>query len=358
MTDQTASLKTEAETTGSQLPQVQPVEIGSTFQDQTLLCNPELYSSGIKFSIAIPCQIDSSYPLAVVRLSPHSYFGSCMGTMQPHTGTILENESVQPSITFFPVQHQMFLLRDSTENIITRDPTLSVHDAQLSIHEECSGVLNVTARVSSDTGVSGSLTFVQADDVVRNPHVFQHHDTGIRYYGYSTNQDLSRKHRITKDFIAQEMSLTRHVQQTSSWTATYPRIPHKLIEREYWKIWNEIVSGNESPTNPDYSQAEILSELYPESVLLIYLQTDLLGPPGQVTIDFFFDLTKIEYHTPVVPGYVWDNLPGGPEDITQWFIRYPDDYPTYPKQTILQRWRAAITAKKSMDNESQRTEKT
>lgn len=242
------------------------------------------FVSGIQ--LIIPSNLTVSptgEPIAIVRLSPCNLFNIDYNEANPDYVSLMQ---------LFPVQFPFGAYRSDSNFKIRTSNDECLLTSLIASHQYASGHMNVSVRISSNTGVSGQFIYAVANDLPRDwDDNFGTKDGKIKYKGWRTLMTLKKQAHLTKSFAVSDVSLVRHL------VASVPQASsNKFLDVS--NLLNSCVSmGNGNPLS-----FNAMTHFYKEDVLLIYGFSDLsLSVNTPLVFDFIFDFSQVSFHTPIQP---------------------------------------------------------
>lgn len=179
-------------------------------------------------------------------------------------------------------------------------------------HRFMSGSVGVGLRVTSNTAQSGNLIISQATAVMRQPYAASEAYDGLRFNNCGDNvTDFSMN-----NFVVADVSLNRQVSIT-----TTRRDPLKITDLS--KKISEFSAWFRTPTtlNNIYNGNVVLSQ-FTEDWLMVGLLGNLPNQNAdQVTIDIFFDYSRVNFYVPIFP-----IIPCGPSDFAKQILQYSETF--------------------------------
>lgn len=244
----------------------------------------QVYGANVisNWKLVFPSNLSSTAtgkPIAVVRLSPLTIWNADYDT----------EPARKVGLTFSPVQFvegtynpaSNFEIINYNHPILPQNPLLS--------HQYVSGGLNVSVRLTSNTGISGNIVYAVANNVMRN---YTWKDSE-KYPGYSCKTDIRMQSHTVKSFAINDVSLIRHS------INPVPKVAHQKFMDVPWafiRTWDDADGLNN------------YANFYTEDLLLIYALSDISGAnTGPVVLDFIFDFSEVVYETPTLPTWFIDS---------------------------------------------------
>lgn len=238
--------------------------------------------TGFSFTCPAPLVEDpSGEPLFVIRLDPDSIF-------KPHTtvgiGAARRN-------LLLPIQFPYGSWQPGTNFNILSDNYPIFAELLMSMHRFSTGTVQVTLRVTSQTGASGQYVAVVATNVIRN---FDSVALTGKYQGYRSFITSRLSAHAMKGFIWGDLSLVRHM------TIKNGRPAHgKFRDNAFLR---------QSLRDSNVPALHGLAQYYPETVAMIYQKGDWFANQAEtVTFHVMFDYSDVQFTGPLRPAFFSDS---------------------------------------------------
>lgn len=238
----------------------------------------------IGFTAIVPVPLANSLdgePLLIVRLCPNSIFNLSQN----------DTDRLWTHTALLPVQFPLGAYKENSNfDIICKNFPI-VPQSLINSHKYVSGNVDVSIRVVSSTASTGNLIVAQADNIHRR-WSFNFDDKS--YLGFSSTASLKLGAHAAKSYVLSDNSLARHIVVDSTTNQAI-----KFYDQQ--KISNNLLYIGKSTTKQQLLDREKalndVSHLFPESVLMIYAVGDLAGSTETLSLEFFFDFSKVSFHT-------------------------------------------------------------
>lgn len=277
------NLDTIEETTQEQVPVIEPTVV--TYGLTPLLKQIYFSNVPIAWKLVIPNELaftNTNAPFLVIRQSPWSITSG------------FEDHDPKVPDTFWPIQFspvqftEFYLTQESKIKLICLNG-FNPHQLMLLSHRYVTGNVQVSIRVTSNTGVSGQFAFTQFENI---PRVWEGRITEDgKYLGYTTplSNRFDAKNTIT--FNLNDLSLVRHV-------------TFQNAKRDLNKFYDLVTLFHEAKEHfmSDQLLLDKYTNFYTEDFIGCYVNSDITaGTPGNIEIDFFFDYSGVTYSCPTTP---------------------------------------------------------
>jgi len=284
---------TEQPTTSMVTPDEQSIDQTHNMATPTIPYT-NLLPSGWKAVIPIPLIKTSGKPILIIRVDPMQ---AMMLELSPPAKATRNDLS---KIFFSPLQQPNF-----TPSVLNRDIKIMYeavpcehYHKQLS-HRIMRGTVDMVLRISANTSMTGSFMITEHQDVerdYRNSTAFVTTDGVLKYVGYtSVNQPLIASTTYGSNNATNDLSLTRHFE-----FRTQASCAQKY--RDTYMAW-DMISTAEAAT------ALRNSNILKENVVTFTPLTDITAPEtSQITVTLFWDFSKVEYLSPLLPVWPYMNI--------------------------------------------------
>lgn len=272
------------------IPEIQEVS-SSDFQ--------KFVYTGIKVVINTP----------VVRNSRNAIFAVNLDGFIPND--ILSSNAVWSNVNrnLFPVQ--VFSEFLSNVSVLQEQVALPVQMLYLS-HRFIAGSIGVGIRVTSNTSQSGNFLISQATGVKRDFYEASEIYTGLRFI----NQSYNTSDYSVNNFLVADVSLNRNIS-----IVTNKKDPLKVMDLPQ-KI-KTLYGGYRNRVNfTDIWTRNMFESQFLEDWLLFGLLSNFPNQnSNQVTVDFFFDFSRVQFYVPMSP-----IIPSIPNDPNRQILNYSSTF--------------------------------
>jgi hypothetical protein len=167
-------------------------------------------------------------------------------------------------------------------------------------HRMIKGKVNYSIRVTSNTGIGGNLLIAQADNVIRNLNsiVPPLGTNKTKYDGFYSYTDLRKGMYTMNGYMLVDLSLAKNAIVLGGGSTDVKWMDNAWLTSEFNKLPKATSQAGLIAAKLIYDQ---FNTFFTESVNLIYLDSDITGSPGNITLSFQIDYTDCEWYSALYP---------------------------------------------------------
>lgn len=236
---------------------------------------------------------------------------------------------------FEPIQFLHGAYKSNGKVKILKENLHLLHELQRNQHRYVSGQVDWSMRVTSNTGIGGNLMIIQADKVIRNQNSFSFSDNydTVTYDGFDTWQTTSKNSWIHQGFSLNDLSLAKNVIALGNVGSDYMKRDQGWLTQMWRQWWKKPWSKAKYDTfRGEWNQ---IKEYFTESCIFIYLDSDVTGSPGNITLSFQADYSNVVWETPLYP-CIFSPLKTYLNDVVDYTAERYTDFASAKRPTVLQ----------------------